>query len=128
MLDLSTRRQGPLDALGAVARSGAGVELSIAAPCARFALRCAPGAIPATAQAFGAALSATVGRAVVAGDHAALCLGPDEWLLIAPPADAPAIAHQLETALANASHALVDVGHRSAAIVVNGAQAATLLN
>ena len=76
----------------------------------------------------GVALSPSVGCAAAAESLAALCLGPDEWLLIAPPSDAPTIARQLETALAAEPHSLVDVSHRSAAILVGGTQAATLLS
>ena len=49
----------------------------------------------------------------------ALCLGPDEWLLLLPDgAPPPAIA---------GVHALVDIGHRNMGIMVEGLDAAGLL-
>ena len=53
--------------------------------------------------------------------------GPAEAALAAPE-DASAIAAQLSAALAGAPHSLVDVSHRSAAIAIEGAQAAALIN
>jgi sarcosine oxidase subunit gamma len=128
MLDLTTMRQGPLDALAGAVRSGTGVELSVAPPCARLVLRCRPDATAEAAQVFGVALPQMVCRAATSANSAALCLGPDEWLLTGPPDEAPAIARQLENALANVPHALVDVSHRSATILVSGPHAAALLN
>jgi sarcosine oxidase subunit gamma len=126
MLDLSAMRQAPLDALAKMA--GGTIELSVAAPCARFALRCRPDATATVTEAFGVALPQTVCRAAASENRAALCLGPDEWLLIAAPEDAPAVVRQLEHALADVPHSLVDVSHRSAAILLSGPHAAALLN
>jgi sarcosine oxidase subunit gamma len=128
MLDVSAMRQGPLDRLAGEAHSGAAVELSLLPPRARFVLRCRPGSAVAAGQAFGVALPNEPCRAAVSGSRAALWLGPDEWLLLAAPEDAAAIMNQFSVALAAAPHALVDVSHRSAAIAVKGAQAATLIN
>jgi sarcosine oxidase subunit gamma len=128
MLDVSTRRQGPLDRLAGEARSGAAVELSLLPPRARFVLRCRPGSVAAAGQTFGVTLPNEACRAAVSASRAALWLGPDEWLLLAAPEDAAAIVHQFSVALAAAPHALVDVSQRSAAIAVKGAQAATLIN
>jgi sarcosine oxidase subunit gamma len=128
MLDVSTMRQGPLDRLAGEARSGSGVDLSPVPPRARFVLRCRPGSVAAAGRAFGVALPGQACRAVVSASRAALWLGPDEWLLLAAPDDAAAIVQQFTVALAGTPHALVDVSHRSAAIVVKGAQAGALIN
>ena len=49
----------------------------------------------------------------------ALCLGPDEWLLLLPDSAPPPEVTGV--------HALTDIGHRNVGIVVNGPAAATLL-
>ena len=86
-----------------------GVTIALASPCARFSLRARspegyPGSVLASA-AFG-------------GGNA-LCLGPDEWLLLLPEdATPPEIA---------GLHALTDIGHRNIGLTVEGPQAVALL-
>ena len=55
-------------------------------------------------------------------------LGPDEWLLLAPEADAEMVALELMAALQQQQHALVDVSHRNIAMTVSGRAAADVLN
>jgi sarcosine oxidase, subunit gamma len=55
-------------------------------------------------------------------------IGPDEWLLLAPEADAEMIAAELSAALKDQHHALVDVSHRNIALAVSGPAAADVLN
>ena len=126
MLDLATARQGPLDAFAGELQRGAAAELSIMPPRAKFVLRCRPGGVGAAGEAFGVVLPSAC-RAAISGDRAALWLGPDEWLLLAPPDEVSSIGDQVSGAL-GASHSLVDVSHRSAAITVKGDQAAPLIN
>ena len=59
---------------------------------------------------------------------AALWLGPDEQLVLAPVADAEAVATQLRAALGALPHSLVDVSHRQIAIEISGPTAQTLLS
>ena len=126
MLDLSNTRHGPLDALVGLLRPSATVELSVVPPRAKFVLRCRPEAMAAAGEAFGVALPGAC-RGAISGNRAALWLGPDEWLLLAPPEEAPAISCQVSVA-PRAPHSLVDVSHRSVAITVKGPQAAVLIN
>ena len=128
MLDLSTARQGPLDLLAGTPGRCAEAELSVVSPHAKFVLRCRPNATAAAGKAFGAALPDTACRGAISGNRAALWLGPDEWLLIGAPEDAPAIASQLLLAFGDTPHSLVDVSNRSVAIAVKGRQAAALIN
>ena len=65
-------------------------------------------------------------RAGVSGERAALWLGPDEWLLIAPTSQSD-LAMRLERALAELPHSLVEVSHRQVALRVHGPQATLLL-
>jgi len=125
MLDLSNARVTPLARLEAAAR--AEVTIAAAPAAARFILRgtdCAS----AAGTAFGVVLPAVPCGAAESGERAALCLGPDEWLLLAPAAEAVALQEALHNSLAGFPHALVDVSHRQVALIVEGAGAATVLN
>src|SRR5204862_236244 len=62
-----------------------------------------------------------------AGARAALWLGPDEWLLIAPEPAPRRFAAALAEALTGLPHSLVDVSHRQSALALSGPQATTLL-
>lgn len=62
------------------------------------------------------------------GDRISTRLGPDEWLLLGPHAEASTLAESIGTALADASHALVDIGHRHAAFELAGPRAVDMLN
>lgn len=104
------------------------VTLAMLPPCARFILRGRPAASEAAAGPLGLRLPVVACRAATAGNRAALWLGPDEWLILAPDADGPALAAALEAAMAGRPHALVDVGHRQEGLSLVGAQAATVLN
>jgi sarcosine oxidase subunit gamma len=96
-------------------------------PAARFILRGAPDVMAASAGAFGVTPSSTACRAIVQGDRAALWLGPDEQLLIAPAKEAESLGAALESALAGLPHSLVEVSHRQVALNVAGAQAEAIL-
>lgn len=126
MAEVSTRRQGPLDALAGIGRGRTGIHA--ASPRAKLLLRCHPDSAALAGTAFGVTPPLTACRAAVAGERAALWLGPDEWLLFAAPKDTRAITGELIAALAGRPHAVVDVSHRSAGIMLSGAQAAPLIN
>ncbi|HUL18330.1 MAG TPA: sarcosine oxidase subunit gamma family protein [Steroidobacteraceae bacterium] len=84
-------------------------------------------AVRAAAQdALGVPLPEEACRAGVTGERAALWLGPDEWLLVAP-AEQAGLALRLERSLARLPHSLVDVSHRQVALLVHGSHAATVL-
>lgn len=120
MPDLSTARSAP--------RFEAGPTLAPLPPAARYILRGGP-AVPAAAeQAVGVGIPAEACRALTREGRAALWLGPDEWLLIAPVAQGASLAEQLATALAGLPHSLVDVGHRQSGCELRGPAAATLLS
>jgi len=123
-LDLSSARSRPRDR---VAASG-GATLSWLPPAARFILRGPPAAIVAAGAAFGVPLPDQACRAATEGRRAALWLGPDEWLLLAPEADGPALAVTLDRAMGVHPHSLVDVSHRQTGIEISGPRAEPILN
>jgi len=119
MPDLSAARSPP--------RFNAGPTLAPLPPAARYILRGGAPVRAAAEKAAGLGIPAEACRAIAQDDRAALWLGPDEWLLIAPAAQGGALAGSLATALAGLPHSLVDVSHRQSAAELRGAQAATLL-
>lgn len=84
--------------------------VSPAPSLARLSLRGAPGALGA---AFGITLPVQPCRASVAGDRTALWLGPDEWLLLAPPGT-------LDGTVAVEGGAVTDIGHRQVGLLLDG--------
>lgn len=97
-------------------------------PAARFILRADAGAVRAAGAAIGVEIDGTFCRAFLGHERAALWLGPDEYLLLAPQEAAHALASSVELALQGAAHALVDVSHRQTALELQGPRAMELLN
>lgn len=95
-------------------------------PATRYILRGNDRVMLAAGSALGLEISQVACRAAVNGEVAALWLGPDEQLLLAP--EGRELAAALATALGDLPHALVEVSHRQTALEVRGVQAAQLLN
>lgn len=94
------------------------VTVTPLAPTARFSLRLRPEDAPAVADAFGTALPARIGQISTAGGRRALCLGPDEWLLLAEEADGPALAEAFGAL--DTPHALAVLSDREVAWALEG--------
>jgi len=97
-------------------------------PVTRFILRGGTPAREAVASAFGVDIPAVPCHANHAGARAALWLGPDEWLLLAPDSDSSALGPALTAALRDVPHSLVDVSHRQIGCSIIGPAAAELLS
>ena len=106
----------------------ASAGLRLLDPSARYILRADASAIRAAGASLGVDVAQAPCRASRGGARAALWLGPDEYLFLAPAAEAAALAATLEEALEGAPHSLVDVSHRQTALEVSGAHAAEILN
>ncbi len=119
MRDLSTARSVPLVTASAAVRA--------LPPAVRYVLRGGPEVRSAAQAALGFAVPESACRAGGDGERAALWLGPDEWLLIAPVRLASALPAMLYRALGQLPHSLVDVSHRQTALAVSGPRAPTLL-
>ncbi|MBS0580867.1 MAG: sarcosine oxidase subunit gamma [Proteobacteria bacterium] len=96
-------------------------------PAQRFVLRGDAAARAAAESALGVPVPQQACRAGTDGARAALWLGPDEWLLVAPAADQEAQG-ALEHALGGLAHSLVEVSHRQLGLLVSGPEAERLLN
>jgi sarcosine oxidase, subunit gamma len=119
MRDLSAARRGLL-----VRRSPL---LRALPPATRIVLRAPEPARAAAERAFGTPVPITACSAAVQGERAALWLGPDEWLLVAPAAAAAEVLAGLESALSGLACSIVDVSHRQIGLEVAGGQAEVLL-
>jgi sarcosine oxidase subunit gamma len=95
---------------------------------ARFILRGNPSVVTAAGAAIGLVMDQAPCRASQGGACAALWLGPDEYLLLAPEAEARAHVLALEEALRLLPHSLVEVSHRQTGLEISGAHAADILN
>jgi heterotetrameric sarcosine oxidase gamma subunit len=123
MADIVSTRLRPLAHSQAAGGAGAAVSMIELPPALRLSLRARGETATALGGAVGVTLPVEVCRAVSAGDRHALCLGPDEWLLIAPEGDI-ALLHAGEGIAAS----VVDISHRQTAIAVTGTKAAEALN
>lgn len=98
-------------------------------PVARFSLRVRPDHRAALAQALGLDLPPRIGdRAGVgagAGGREALCLGPDEWLILAP--EAPPLTAAAKAIYAQAPHSLTEISDREITLRLSGPQVLDLL-
>jgi sarcosine oxidase subunit gamma len=115
----------------AVSRQAPPVEptswLRLLPPATRFSFRGASAARTAAGTAFGLALPTKTCRAAMQTGRAALWLGPDEQLLMAPAEDLVALKSSFATALKGMPHSLVDVSHRQGALELRGTDAAWIL-
>jgi sarcosine oxidase, subunit gamma len=118
MADTAVRRAVELPAAPWLATHG---------PLSRFVFRGDAAARAAAGRAFGVEFAETACRASSNGTRAALWLGPDEHLLLAPDGEVEAIAVAFAQALAGHAYSLVDVSHRQVAFDVRGPHAEWLL-
>jgi sarcosine oxidase subunit gamma len=96
-------------------------------PATRFVFRGDAAARAIAGTAFGVTLSESACRATTDGARAALWLGPDEHLLLAPDGEGVSIETALSRALDGHAYSLVDVSHRQVGILVRGGRAEWLL-
>lgn len=97
-------------------------------PETRYILRGNASVREAAESALGVRVPSVACRAGREGARAALWLGPDEWLLLAPESERGAVAGALDVALQDLPHSLVDVSHRQIGCNIVGPQAAELLS
>jgi len=113
-------RIGALDAPGyAPARFGS-VTIAVLSSATKLTLRCAGASAGGIPPAAGLGFGQSINRFSGLEGRISARLGPDEWLILAPHAEAEALEAAIGAALAGRHHALVDVSHRNAAIEVAG--------
>jgi sarcosine oxidase subunit gamma len=94
---------------------------------ARFSLRLDPAQLGAASHAFGFELPRKIGAVSAGGEKLAVCLGPDEWRLVAPLSDQRAVESRFAALYPTVLHSLVDIGHRDVSIEIEGSKAALAL-
>jgi sarcosine oxidase subunit alpha len=103
------------------------VRVIALAPTLRLNIRAGISAAATIGATLGVMLATVPCRAVTARGRAALWLGPDEWLVLAPLTETELAARLLVT-LGTTPASIVDVSHRTIAIEVTGPRAAWCLN
>lgn len=106
--------------------AGRRATVRAAEDCARFSLRVGAADREAAGRALGVSLAGRIGSVATAGGRTALCLGPDEWAIIAPAGEAEAVRQDL--AGLGAPHSLVETSHRDVGIEVSGPAAEQMLS
>jgi sarcosine oxidase subunit gamma len=99
-----------------------------AAPCCRFIFRGDPAAARAAGAVFGTMLPTEPHQSSRQLLSAALWLGPDEWLLLAPAGEAEHVAASIARGLAGMTHALVELSARNRGLVIGGSKAEAVLS
>mgnify|MGYP001546771042 CR=1 FL=1 len=99
------------------------VALRWAAPAVRLMVRADTHAAATVGLALGVLLGTVPCRVVVTRGRSALWLGPDEWLLLAPPHD-----HALADTVMTVPASAVDVSHGYLGLEVSGRRAAWCIN
>ena len=132
MADLTTLRRSPLahlsDRLREASRPGGRVGLVETPYTPMVSLRVDPASPAATrvAAVLGAPLPLACGEVTGAGEHRALWLGPDEWLVVTS-VDAVALADQLSAALGPEPGLAVDVSANRTVLELSGPAARSVL-
>jgi sarcosine oxidase, subunit alpha len=110
-----------------VARPSGSVQLTVLAATTRLSVRAGSAVGTAIGLALGVLLPTVPCRSVISRDRAALWLGPDEWLILAPES-ASDLSAQAVRAAGDLPVSVVDVSHRSRTLEITGTQAAWCLN
>lgn len=121
-------RANSLSGLGTAARAVSGASLLILPDAAKLIFRGRPAGITKVGAAFGVPLPLEACRFTAEKRRTAFWLGPDEWMLQDIGANASVLMGDIQAALADEPHSLVDVSHRSDAFAVSGEHSAYLLN
>ncbi|HEX3576065.1 MAG TPA: sarcosine oxidase subunit alpha family protein [Rhodopila sp.] len=110
-----------------MARPSGSVQLAALAPTTRLSVRAGAAAATGIGLGLGVLLPTVPCRSVISRDRAALWLGPDEWLILAPDT-ASDLAAQATKAAGDHPASIVDVSHRSQTLEITGPNAAWCLN
>lgn len=104
------------------------VAIAVVPVTSRFILRGGPVIAKRAGDAFGAAVPTKPRAAIEADGRVAMWLGPDEWLLLADSQDPAALTANLEAALRDEPHSLVNISHRQIGLTATGRGAPRLLS
>ncbi|WP_022728923.1 sarcosine oxidase subunit gamma [Fodinicurvata sediminis] len=103
------------------------VQLEVMEPVARFSLRVGKQGRQQLGQALGLELPERIGMRSSQGGREALCLGPDEWVVLAPEAEREALFTAALEAYAEVPHSLAEISDREITLRLEGERATDLL-
>lgn len=101
--------------------------VSLLPPVARFSLRAGEGERASLSSALGTDLPAKIGQCSRQGEIEILCLGPDEWLVLASESEAAGITEACEAIYADAPHSLTEISDREVTLRIEGPKAGELM-
>lgn len=101
--------------------------VTLLAPVGRFSLRLREADTPILSKAIGIDLPGRIGARAGLGATEVLCLGPDEWQILAAGADAARLSEACAGVYAEAPHSLTDISDREVSVLIEGPKAAELL-
>ncbi|WP_138465974.1 sarcosine oxidase subunit gamma family protein [Poseidonocella sp. HB161398] len=104
----------------------AAARVTVTAAPGRLSLR-ARGDLSALETALGVTLPAKIGSRAQANGIEALCLGPDEWVLLTAPENVAAVEAAGAAAYEAHPHSLVDISGRETTVAIDGPRAVDLL-
>ncbi|KQT87483.1 sarcosine oxidase subunit gamma family protein [Aurantimonas sp. Leaf443] len=107
---------------------GASVGVTPLPPEGRLSFRARAKALAGRADVAGFPLSGAMNTRTLAGERAALKVGPDEWVLVCPAGECEEAMEAVAAAMGGAPHSLVDVSHRDVSFEVAGPDAAAVVN
>lgn len=109
-----------------LAKSSA-VSVELLAPVARFSLRAGEAEHAPLSKALGVTLPTKIGQCSRQDKLEVLCLGPDEWLILAPDDQAVKITAACDAIYAKAPHSLTEISDREIALQITGSKATDLM-
>ena len=94
----------------------------------RYSLRMKPADLPTIKKASGLKFPSKIGAGDITQNRLILCLGPDEWLVIADPKITDKLSKALIDIEQNFTVSLTDISHRNIGLELSGARAVNALN
>lgn len=94
----------------------------------RYSLRVKPTDVTAFKKTTGLNLPKKIGQSTGTKGILSLCLGPDEWLIIAPKSIEETLSEKLVQASNDFTCSVTDVSHRNIGFEISGTSAAALIN
>lgn len=94
----------------------------------RYSLRLKKGDVAAAEKISGLKLARKIGGSHIKAEHSIMCLGPDEWLIVAKPKAAAPLKKALAKIEASFICSVVDISHRNVRFSISGAQCENAVN
>lgn len=127
-LKIELAENHPLEGLEYSSVAGPQIRMVPTNNCLRLSLRIDPKNLEQASLAFGLKIPDTLGQMTSKDGRHALCLGPDDWLLMVQENERVEIFKQFSSLTGSVLHSLVDISHRMVGIEISGLGAALMIN